>query len=147
MQDLFMSYHKLLRRHMMLLILQENQKIAGSNVLTTIWSKSLHHLLESDLQFGYTQCRKNFTKFIKHTVKHADSFLLLDNGPNLGMAKTNKARDEDTRQCGSNKPPFESTVPDSERTEKLRTTTASLGEAFWTVPFVLVPHQVISNQS
>lgn len=80
-ENLFVSYHSLLRRHGLSWIIKDNQKIAVYHVLSAIRPESLRSRLESNLDFSHHHLRKNFKSFINHAIKLSKSFQLVDNGP------------------------------------------------------------------
>ena len=79
-QNLFINYMTLLRRHGLSWIIKENQKVAVGHVLSAIRPTSLQSRLDSDLQFSHHDLRKNFQGFLKHATRLSEAFQLLDNG-------------------------------------------------------------------
>lgn len=77
-------------------MLNSNQKVAVGNVLSAIRPKSLRERLESDLEFSHYQGKKDFKKFIKHSVELSDAFQLVDTG-----LKHGKKFEADRSGCGS----------------------------------------------
>lgn len=129
MQTLFVSYHKLLRRHGISWVLDDNEKVAVSHVLSAIRPKSLQDRLKSDLEFARTDCRKDFTKFMKHAVKLADAFQLLDNGPKHGKTKVSRTDGKPGRGGSSSKPtstPASTSRSDGKRRSHLEKSKGSL---------------------
>lgn len=80
MQDLFVSYHMILLRHGLKWIVTENQKVAVSHVLQAVPPATLRDRLQSDLAFSHHELRKDFPGFLKHAIRLAEAFQLVDSG-------------------------------------------------------------------
>lgn len=92
-ENLFISYHTLLRRHGLSWLLTDNQKLAVHHVLSAIRPEILRSRLESDLDFSHHHLRKDFKAFMKHAIKLSDAFQLVDIGvPKNSSNKSKKAR-------------------------------------------------------
>lgn len=104
MESLFMAYHKLLRINGLAWVLKSNQKISVFHVLSAIKPLSLQNRIESDLEFAYYDCRKDFQKFMRHCIRLSESFQVLDNGP---TKKREENRNTKPKRGGNNndKPP------------------------------------------
>jgi len=87
MQGLFMSYHKLLRRHGLSWVLKANEKTAVYHVLSAIRPYSLKDRLTDDLDFAKHKLRKDFKGFMAHAIKLSEAFQLVDNGPKKDRKK------------------------------------------------------------
>lgn len=81
MQDLFSSYITILGRHGLKWIVTDNQKIAVQHVLSAIRPVSLKDRLESDLSFSHHPLKKDFKGFLKHSIRLAEAFQIVDSGP------------------------------------------------------------------
>lgn len=90
MQDLFTNYHTILVRNGLKWIIKDNQKVAVYHVLSAIRPNSLKERLESDLAFSHHDLRKDFLGFLKHAIRLAEAFQIVDSGP---TNKKNKATD------------------------------------------------------
>lgn len=60
MENLFVSYHALIKRHGLSRILEDNQKFAVYHVLSAIRPNILKERLTSDLEFSHHELRKTF---------------------------------------------------------------------------------------
>lgn len=78
-ENLFISYHSLLRRNCFSWILMENQNGVVHHVLSAIRPTSLKVRLSSHLEFGYHDLRQDFRRFMGHSVKLAQELQLVDN--------------------------------------------------------------------
>lgn len=74
MQDLFANYHTILDRHELKWIITENQKVAVLHVLQAVRPATLRDRLESDLSFSHYALRKDFTGFLKLSIRLAEAF-------------------------------------------------------------------------
>ena len=101
MEALFASYVSLLRRHGLSWVIETKPKTAVAHVLSAVRPLNLQDLLQSDLEFAKSDCKKYFKEFLKHDIKLAKAFKLLENGPkkdrNRGQHKKEK------RSGGSNR--------------------------------------------
>lgn len=90
MQDLFTNYHTILSRNGLKWIIKENQKIAVQHVLSAVRPVSLRDRLSSYLSFSHHNLRKDLTGFLKHSVRLAEAFQLVDCGPPEKTEKSDK---------------------------------------------------------
>lgn len=81
MEGLFIRYHSILAEQGLTWIVKENQKLAVSHVLSAIRPVTVKERLESDLGFSQNALKKDFSGFLKHTVKISEAFQLVDSGP------------------------------------------------------------------
>lgn len=95
METLFLSYYKMLRRNGIAWLLKKNQKVAVYHVLSVVKPKALQHRLESDLDFAHFDCRKDFSKFLAHTIQLSEDFQLVGNGPK--SKREDSGKDKKTR--------------------------------------------------
>lgn len=93
MQDLFASYHTILVRNGLKWILEDNQKVAVYHVLGAIRPNSLRERLESDLSFSQHELKKDFKGFLRHAIRLAEAFQIVDAGPSH---KKNRKEDNAT---------------------------------------------------
>lgn len=80
-EDLFVTYKSLLRRHGVSWVAKENEKVAVYHVLSAIRPVSLRCRLESDLELSHYSLRKDFKGFMAHAIKLSEAFQLVDIGP------------------------------------------------------------------
>lgn len=73
-ENVFITYHALLRRQGLSWIIKENQKVAVYHVLLAIHQTSFKTRFKSDLEFSKHNLRKNFKQFMKYAIKLADTF-------------------------------------------------------------------------
>lgn len=101
MQDLFANYHTLLVRNGLKWLIKDNPKIAVDHVLSAIKPQTLHDRLEADLSFAKYELRKDFHGFLKHAIRLAEAFQIVDSGPapRGGTNDTNN-NNEGTRNGG-----------------------------------------------
>lgn len=99
MQDLFANYHTILSRNGLKWIITDNQKVAVQHGLSAISPASLGDRLQSDLAFSYHPLRKYFKVFLKHAVKLAEAFQLVDSGPS---PKRHPGKSEGSRSGNNN---------------------------------------------
>lgn len=120
-QDLFASYNTILRNNGLLWIIEDNQKVAVSHVLSAVRPANLKERLESDLEFSHHPLRKDFKGFLQHAVRVAEAYQLVDCGPpqrrdrgnNRNKSRSgNKANNNDTVNTISKK----KTTPQSDKT-------------------------------
>lgn len=78
MQDLFTNCHTILSRNGPKWTITDNQKVAVRHVLSAIKPASLRDRLQSYLSFSYHPLGKDFKGFLKHAVKLAEAFQLVD---------------------------------------------------------------------
>lgn len=88
-QNLLMDYHSLLTKQGLKYIVSDNQKLAVSHVLYAICPVPLRTRLQSDLQFSNRDFKKDFNKFLSHTVKLSEALQIVDSGPR-GHPKTER---------------------------------------------------------
>lgn len=81
MQGLFANYHSLLSQQGVKWIIEDNQNLAVTHVLSATRPQSLRERLESDLSFSHHALKKDFKEFLKHAVKLSEAFQTVDNGP------------------------------------------------------------------
>lgn len=81
MQGLFASYHSLLSQNGVKWIIDENQKLTVTHVLSAVRPQSLRERLESNLSFSQHALKKDFKEFLKHAVKLSEAFQTVDTGP------------------------------------------------------------------
>ena len=112
MQSLFLDYYCLLRRHGLSWVVTDNQKVAVAQVLFAVKPKSLRDWLESDIEFSHVECRKDFKAFLKHAVRVAEAFKLVDTGPK-SKPKSDK---KDHKHRGGNKDTSRDSPPGSSST-------------------------------
>lgn len=79
-ENLFVAYHSVLRRHGLSWILEDSPKIAVYHVLSGIRPQNLQNRLQSDLDFSHHELRKDFKTFMAHAVKLSEAWQLVDNG-------------------------------------------------------------------
>lgn len=80
MEAFFMSYHKMLRMNGLAWLIKSNQRVSVYHVLSAIRPRTLQDRLDSDLQFAYHDCRKDFVKFMTHCIRVSEAFQLVDSG-------------------------------------------------------------------
>lgn len=116
MQDLFSSYHTILARNGLKWIIDDNQKVAVHHVLCAIRPQSLRERLESDLSFSHHHLKKDFTGFLKHSIRLAEAFQIVDSGPSnkknrkadsVMQNRPNKSRSGNKTDKDSNKKPLQ----------------------------------------
>lgn len=81
MQDLFSSYVTILSRNGLRWLIEENPKVAVYHVLSAVRPQSLQNRLTSDLSFSKYKFQKDWHAFLKHAVRLAEAFQLVDEGP------------------------------------------------------------------
>lgn len=81
MQDLFTSYHILLSRNGLKWLIEDTPEVAVDHVLSAIRPQSLHDRLAADLYFAKYELRKDFQGFLKHSIRLAEAFQIVDSGP------------------------------------------------------------------
>lgn len=111
MEGLFIRYHSILNEQGLTWIVQDNQKLAVSHVLSAIRPVTLKERLESDLGFSQHALKKDFHGFLKHAVKLSEAFQLVDSGPRRRPRKEDKQR----RSGNPDKPPRTDPPVGSER--------------------------------
>ena len=62
-------------------LLDANQKVAVCHFLSAIFAKTLKERLESDLEFAHDKLKRDFKKFMAHTIKVSEAFRIVDSGP------------------------------------------------------------------
>jgi hypothetical protein len=68
MQNLFVSYHTVVRRNSLAWLLTANQKVAFNHALSAVKPETLHTRLSSDLGFAHHNLKKDFKAFMAHAV-------------------------------------------------------------------------------
>lgn len=81
MEDLFTDYHTLLSRNGLVWLITDNPKVAVQHVLSAIRPQTLFDRLTADLEFAEYELRKDFSGFLKHAIKLAKAFQIVDAGP------------------------------------------------------------------
>lgn len=97
MQDLFSSYHTILRGNGLGCIVKDNQKVAVSYVLSAIRPQTLKDRFESDLSFSQHSLRKYFPSFLAHAIKLKEAFQLVHSVP-----PSKRRLREDEKRSGNN---------------------------------------------
>lgn len=92
MQGLFADYYSILSQQGVKWIIEENQKLAVTHVLSAIRPQSLKERLESDLSFSHHALRKDIKEFLKHAVKLSEAFQPVDSGPKKKTKKNDDCR-------------------------------------------------------
>jgi transposase InsO family protein len=92
MQNLFVSYHGILRRNGIAWLLTANQSVAVGHVLSAVRPTALHDRLTSDLEFAYSDLRNDFKGFMAHAIKLSSAFQIIDNGPPSNDKTVNRTR-------------------------------------------------------
>ena len=122
---MFVSYHTMLSRNGLLWLLKDNQKVGVTHVLSAIRPATLTEQLEGDLDFAHHGLKKDFQGFMRHAIKIAEAFQLVDNG---------KPRSEraPTRPRGTGNNETNKTLKTRTRNEQTNTTNKN-------IPFCLHP--------
>lgn len=74
MKDLFVQYNSILTKNGLKWVLEDNQKLAVSQVLNDVCPAALKERLDEDLKFTYPRMKKEFKDFLKHAVNVAQDF-------------------------------------------------------------------------
>lgn len=86
------TYHSILSQNGVKWIIKENQKLAVTYVLSAIRPQSLHKQLESHVSLSHQELKKDFKKFLTHTVKLSEDFQIVNSGPKKKTKKQNDNR-------------------------------------------------------
>lgn len=81
MENLFISYNGLLRRHGLSWLPNHNPKMAVRHVLAAVKPESLRLRLDLDLRLRHPEFKSDLSSFMKHAIRLADAFDVLDIGP------------------------------------------------------------------
>lgn len=83
MQDVFTSFQQqFLPVHNALKWINEDKpRVAVQHVLSAIRPQSLHDPLEADQSFAKSELRRAFKGFLKHPIRLAEEFQIVDSGP------------------------------------------------------------------
>lgn len=81
MQYLFENYHKMFVRNGLKWLIEENPTIAMDHVISVIKPQNLHNSVTGDLPFAKYELRKDFNCFLKHIIRLAEAFKIVDSGP------------------------------------------------------------------
>lgn len=79
-ENIFVSYHSILRRQGLFWLLKGNQKLAVFHVLLAIRPESLRFRLDSNLQFSHQDLCKDFKALMKHAIKFSEAYQLVNSG-------------------------------------------------------------------
>jgi hypothetical protein len=71
---LFTDYSSLLRMNGLSWIIKDCPKIAIGHILETLKPKPLQTRVRGDLELGHTHLKKDFLKFMEHTIKRAEVY-------------------------------------------------------------------------
>lgn len=105
MQDLFSTYHTVLRRNGLGRIVKENQKVAFAHIFSAIRQQSSKHRLQSDLAFAHHALKKDFKGFPARAIELAEACQLVDSGsPSRRRRKDDEQRSENQHNDASLKP-------------------------------------------
>ena len=108
MESLFVSYHKLLRRHGVSWIVKNNQKVAVGHVLSCIKPATLQSRLQSNLEFSHHSLKKDFKGFMKHSIRISEAFQMVDTGPKQTKSESHRSSRSGNK---SNRTPNGNTIP------------------------------------
>lgn len=115
MRNLFVSYRAILKRHGVAWLLEDNQKVAVDHVLSAIRPTSVKERLESDLEFAKYELKKNFQGFMKHAIRVAEAFQIVDNG----KPRSNRQPEPSTtNRSGSKTPSDKNSTPTDDSKSK-----------------------------
>lgn len=81
MESLFVIHHALLRRNGLSWLLETNENVAVSHIISAIRPKTLKNRLQSDLDFAHYGLQKDFRGFMKHAVRLSESFQIVYSVP------------------------------------------------------------------
>lgn len=108
MENMFISYHSLLRRQGLSWFKKDNEKVAGYHVLSVILPESLQLRLESDLDLSHHHLRKAFKGFMRHAITFSEAFKLAASGAhnqNKNKIRTKRDGGKDGYSADNDKDP------------------------------------------
>lgn len=90
MQSLFANYHSLLSQNGVKWIIKNIQKLTVTHFLSVVKPQSLRERLVSDLSFSHHALKKDFKKFLLHSVNLSEAFQIVSAGPEKKSKKKNE---------------------------------------------------------
>ena len=98
MQNLFVSFHGLLRRHGLAWLVESNPKVAVGYVLAAIKPWRLRNRLESDLELSKGHLKKDFKGFMRHAIAISEAFQMVDGGRRTDQGTPSSSKKTPNRQ-------------------------------------------------
>lgn len=106
MRNLFVTYHDLLRNHIVGWVTKENPKISGKDVTTEVRPEALRTLLQCHLSFGYKHLKSDFRALMSHCLRLRKAFQILyvsDARKTNGKQEPKKKKDDPAASSSSGK--------------------------------------------
>jgi hypothetical protein len=97
---LFTDYSSLLRMNGLSWIVKDCPKIAIGHILETLKPKPLQTRVRGDLELGHTHLKKDFLKFMEHTIKRAEVYSDYEEPSQISSARSSGT---DTKGSGSSR--------------------------------------------